>query len=152
MPKARIRLIAISVGLLLLPTIVHIYSPTACANQLAQQIATPEQVVRQFYRWYLNAGYPEPGRQKSRFRRYVTQRCLREAMAADDYVYFTQAQDGDPAWKNHIAVSSAKVRGSTATTLVILGGKDFSLRLRINLLQENGAWKIDKVEDMDTEH
>jgi hypothetical protein len=146
MQKARIRLIAISVGVLLLLVIIHTYLPPACANQRPQQIATPEQVVRQFYRWYLNAGYPEPGKQKSRFRRYVTQGCLKKAIAAEDYVYFTQAQDGDPGWKNHIAVASAQIRGGKATTSVILTGNDFSDKLRIDLVQEKGVWKIDNVD------
>src|SRR5262249_13472281 len=100
--------------------------------------APPEEIVKQFYRWFLSAGYPEPAKNRAKFRRYVTQKCLKEAIAADDYVYFTQAQDSDDGWKDHITVATPTIKGHAATTSVILGGKDLSDKLRIDLVQENG--------------
>jgi hypothetical protein len=148
MQKSRIRLIAVSLALLLLPTTVQIYLPPACANQTPQHAATPEEVVRQFYRWYLPAGYPQPEKKNlAEFRKYITQKFLRQAMDPDvDANLFIDAQDTDPTWmKGVFSVSKATIRGQKATVLLTLKGEEQDYKLRVLLRRDNGSWKIDDV-------
>jgi len=117
----------------------------AQAKRQNASVTSPEEVARQFYRWYITAEYPQPRKEPTKFRRYITQRCLKKAITARDYVYFISAQDTDPKWKDGIVVSTAKIRGSKATVQVTLKGQDFSVRAGPVQDQENGAWKIDNV-------
>lgn len=148
MPMARIRRIAISLGVLLLPFIAHTHLTPASANQLSPHADTPEEVVRQFYRWYLPEGYPEPEKKNlTKFRKYITQRFLRQAMDPDvDANLFIAAQDSDVTWmKGDFSVSKATIRGQKATVLLTLKGKEQNSKLRILLRRDNGSWKIDDV-------
>ncbi|MDQ2974298.1 MAG: YbjP/YqhG family protein [Acidobacteriota bacterium] len=106
----------------------------------------PNGVARQFYAWFIKAGYPEPTTHKAQFRRYVTQACLKKAINADDYVYFTQAQDGDPSWGTHISVTVKSNNGERAVVLVTLGKPSVANKLKVQLVKENGAWKINDVD------
>ncbi len=86
----------VTVGLLGMQlTCVFAEANYAIAHSKPQKssVTSPEEMARQFYRWYINAEYPEPRKQPTRFRRYITQRCLKKARAAQDYVYFTGAQE-----------------------------------------------------------
>jgi hypothetical protein len=98
----------VTIGLLgMLLACVQANCAIAQAKLQNASVTSPEEVARQFYRWYVNVGYPEPRKQPTRFLRYITQRCLKKAIAAQDYVYITGAQDADPKWKDGIVVPSA---------------------------------------------
>jgi hypothetical protein len=103
-------------------------------------------VIRQFYSWYIKTGYPEPNTHRAQFRKFVTQACLRKAARADDYVYFTQAQDGDPSWATHIAVTITSSNGQKAVASVTLGKPSYTNKLKVQLVKEGGVWKIDNVD------
>lgn len=113
---------------------------------------SPEQVVRDFYGWYFGAGFPDPkGKNLPTFRKYVTQRLLKEATAPDvDVMVFIDAQDYDKTWKVD-SVSKAAIQGQQANTLVILKGRESAYKMCLTLRQGNGIWKIDDVKNVTPE-
>lgn len=113
-----------------------------------QASTSPEEVAQQFYDWYLHAHFPEPKRQNlSRFRKYVTQRFLRQQMApdADADLFLGDTSDPDETWADNFRVSKAAIQGQRATVQVALNGSEAKYKLRVTLRRENGAWKIDGV-------
>ncbi|MDQ2977382.1 MAG: hypothetical protein M3R69_18465 [Acidobacteriota bacterium] len=56
-------------------------SDVAPTNSTSPPQGSPEEVVRQFYDWYLHAGLPSPERKNlATFREYVTQRLIKKQM------------------------------------------------------------------------
>ena len=106
---------------------------------------SPADVIRQFYAWFVKADYPEPNTHKSTFRRYVTDAGIRKAIKATDYVYFTQAQDSDPAWGTNIAVTITSSTATKTVARVKLGKAEFINDLTVELLKVGGVWKINNV-------
>ena len=135
-------------------------SPSLAANGQAQsrlwadqfalahpyKAASPEEVTRQFYNWYL-ARFPDPKRSNmATFRKYVTQSLMKRATAPDvDAVVFIDAQDTDPTWANNFTVSKATIQGQKATVQVGLNGQQMKHNLTVTLRREGGVWKIDDV-------
>ena len=61
--------------------------------------------------------------------------------------YFVDAQDFDPLWAKNIAISKVRTCGDKSTAHVLLNGsKGMRKRLIVQLVEEAGAWKVDKVE------
>ncbi len=61
--------------------------------------------------------------------------------------YFVDAQDFDNKWAKNIAVSNVKISGTKATADVVLTGSESMIkRLSLRLVNQGGAWKIDKVQ------
>src|SRR5579883_3219429 len=94
-------------------------SPHTAVNQAAQ---TPEQVARDFYKWYLRAlnQNKDPLKQREILNRYVTARRLQEIrrqVRAGEYDadFFISAQDWDKDWEKNISVSDAKIQNGRAT-------------------------------------
>jgi len=121
------------------------------AHSAVTSAASPEDVVRAFYGWYLKAGLPLPKRSNlATFRKYNTQSFLKRATAPDvDSVLFIDAQDLDETWANNFSVSPATIQGKTATTEVTLTGQKVHYKLDVTLRQENGVWKINGVKGKD---
>ena len=116
-------------------------------SQRFQHATSAEEVVQQFYDWYLHANMPEPKRQnRAKFSKYVTQRFLKRATSPDvDSVLFIDAQDSDETWADNFSVSKATLHGQQATVPVNLNGKAMKYKLLVTLRKENGVWKIDNV-------
>ena len=112
---------------------------------------SPDEVVRQFYAWYLKARFPEPNHKNSAsFRKYVTQRFLKRAMDPNvDVAVFIDAQDSDATWAKNFDVAKATIHGQTATTEVTLTGERIHYKLSVTLRREGGTWKIDGVKGKD---
>jgi hypothetical protein len=102
----------------------------------------------------LRADFPEPKRQNlPTFRKYITQRFLKRAMAPDvDSDLFIDAQDTDSTRADNFSVSKATIGGSQATVQVALNGNEMKYKLRVTLRRENGVWKIDSVKGILEEH
>src|SRR5438270_4384152 len=86
-----------SIEVLLLVAMFWPASAATIANQTARSSASPEEVVRQFYDWYLHADMPSPKRKNlATFRKYVTQRLIKEQMDPEvDANLFVAAQKFD---------------------------------------------------------
>lgn len=128
--------------------------PSARAGTAAG--ATPEEMLRTFYAWYvpaLEGGVDVMETRRPELRRYVSARMLRVidgkrrvegGLEADP---FLEAQDYDIQWGKNIAVRNVQVPGETATAEVTLTSKVMeACRLRVTLTREDNAWKLDRVE------
>ena len=128
--------------------------PTARAGTATG--ATPEEMLRTFYAWYvpaLEGGVDVMETRRPELRRYVSARMLRVidakrrvegGLEADP---FLEAQDHDLQWGKNIAVRNVQVRGETATAEVTLTSKVMeACHLRVTLTREDNAWKLDRVE------
>jgi hypothetical protein len=130
----------------------------AASSGRAAETATPEDCIRNFYRWYVTnlVAKRDPLKQRGEIRRYATERLLREIGKMEkgpnglDGDYFVDAQDFDPLWAKNIAISNVQIRGDKSTALVQLdGAKGMRRRLFVHLANEAGLWKVDKVEGRD---
>jgi len=126
--------------------------------QAAEPGATPEDCIRNFYRWYVTnlVANREPMKQRSEIRRYATERLLKEIGRMEkgpdglDGDYFTDAQDFDPLWAKQIEISAVKIQGDKSSAQVLLNGaKGMRKKLVVHLVREAGTWKVDKVQGRD---
>jgi hypothetical protein len=61
--------------------------------------------------------------------------------------YFVDAQDFDNLWAKNISVSKVEIRGTKATSEVLLEGSPGMRRqLKLSLINAGDVWKIDKVQ------
>ena len=123
-------------------------------GRAAEPAATPEDCIRGFYRWYVTnlVANHDPMKQRKEMRRYATERLLKEidkmVKGPDglDGDYFTDAQDFDPLWAKNISISGVKTTGDKSNAHVLLdGAKGMRKKLVIDLVKEEGTWKVDKV-------
>ena len=124
----------------------------------AERAATPEDCIRNFYRWYVTnlVANREPMKQRSEIRRYATERLLKEIGRMEkgpdglDGDYFTDAQDFDPLWAKQLEISAVKIQGDKSSAQVLLNGaKNMRKKLVVHLVREAGTWKVDKVQGRD---
>src|SRR3954470_8017942 len=93
----------------------------------AEPPATPEDCIRNFYRWYVSnlVANRDPMKQRTEIRRYATERLLKEiakmVKGPDglDGDYFVDAQDFDPLWAKNIAISAVHIDGDKSTANVL---------------------------------
>jgi hypothetical protein len=123
-------------------------------GRAAEPAATPEDCIRGFYRWYVTnlVANRDPMKQRKEIRRYATERLLKEidkmVKGPDglDGDYFTDAQDFDPLWAKNISISGVKTTGGKSNAHVHLdGAKGMRKKLIVDLVKEEGTWKVDKV-------
>lgn len=96
----------------------------------AEGNATPEDCIRNFYRWYVNnlVANRDPMKQRQEIRRYATERLLKEIDKMEkgpnglDGDYFVDAQDFDPLWAKRIEISDVKIQGDKCKAYVLLNG------------------------------
>lgn len=121
----------------------------------AEAGGTPEDCVRNFYRWYVTnlVANRDPMKQRAEIRRYATDRLLREIEKMRkgpdglDGDYFTDAQDFDPLWARNISISGVQIQGNKSNAHVLLrGAKGMERKLIVYLVKESGVWKVDKVQ------
>jgi hypothetical protein len=124
----------------------------------AESAATPEDCIRNFYRWYVTnlVANRDPLKQRKEIRQYATDRLLKEidkmVKGPDglDGDYFVDAQDFDPLWAKNISISDVKTVGDKCTAHVLLNGsKSMQKKLSVHLIKEAGSWKVDKVQGRD---
>jgi hypothetical protein len=137
-------------------TVIAVFTAMAVPGS-AQAAATPEQTVKEFYRWYmheLNASH-DPRKQKTKMNSAVSTR-LRKWFLTKEYKewdadYFIDAQDFDEKWEQGVSTSKAVISGNKADVKVTLaapgrptGGMP-PQTLRIKMVKEGNVWKIDRV-------
>ena len=123
----------------------------------AQTARPPEQVAKEFYRWYfheLNASR-EPRRQRARIQASVSNRLSRwyfsPAYSEWGADYFINAQNYEQKWENVVTTTKATINGRRATLKVKLpsvrGSYFGSKTLSLLMIKEGNAWKIDRVDN-----
>lgn len=118
----------------------------------AQQPATPEDVARGFYSWYLHQLSQEnanPLKQKTTALKYLTPQLYANAprlIRRMDADIFICAQDWDTGWEKNFTVSTAQIKNTSATETVTLpSGETDKIRIDLTLLKTASGWRISKV-------
>ena len=118
---------------------------------------TPEQTAKNFYQFYLkemNRAFSDEQVKvnKKKVALHLSARLGKwyQSKAYEDYGadYFFDAQDFDENWQ--VSTSKAVIKANTATLKVILAlpnakKTDWTNTLTIKMVNDNGAWKIDSV-------
>jgi hypothetical protein len=117
-----------------------------------QQAATPEDVTRGFYSWYLHQLTLEnmnPLKQKATALKYMTRQLYANAprltrrMDADIFIC---AQDWDKGWEKNFTLSTPQVRNGSATTTVTLpSGETDKIKIDVTLIKSAAGWRINRV-------
>lgn len=118
----------------------------------AQQSATPQDVVRGFYSWYLHQLTLEnsnPLKQKTTALKYLTPQLYANAprlirqMGADIFIC---AQDWDNGWEKNFSVSTPQIKNNSATASVTLpAGQMDKTTINVTLIKIASGWRINKV-------
>ena len=118
----------------------------------AQQPATPEEVTRGFYSWYLHQLSREnanPLKHKTTALKYLTPQLYANAprlIRRMDADIFICAQDWDTGWEKNFTVSPPQVKNSSATTTVTLpSGETDKIQINVTLIKAASGWRINKV-------
>ena len=118
----------------------------------AQQPATPEDVARGFYSWYLHQlsqNNATPLKQKTTALKYLTPQLYTNAprltrrMDADIFIC---AQDWDTGWEKNFTVSTPQIKNNSATETVTLpSGDTDKIKIDLTLIKTASGWRINKV-------
>ena len=118
----------------------------------AQQGATPHDVARGFYSWYLNQlnrENVEPLQQKTTALKYLTPQLYANAprlirrMNADIFIC---AQDWDKDWEKNFSVSRPQIKNLSATaTATLPSGETDRIKINLTLIKTASGWRISKV-------
>lgn len=118
----------------------------------AQQTATPEDVTRGFYSWYLHQLSLEnatPLKQKTTALKYLTPQLYANAprlIRRMDADIFICAQDWDKGWEKNFTVSTPAIKNNSATATVTLpSGEMDRVRINVMLIKTTSGWRINKV-------
>ena len=124
----------------------------------AGQATRPDEVAKEFYKWYLselNLERHPISQNKTRMRRYISARLARwiYSPAYSEYGadYFIDAQDWERTWADRVSAMPPVVKGAVATVRIQLDPakgvfSGFGRRtLPVRLVKEGGSWKIDLV-------
>jgi hypothetical protein len=118
----------------------------------AQRTATPQDLVRNFYSWYLHQlsrESAEPLKQKTTALRYLTPQLYANApkltrrMDADIFIC---AQDWDKDWEKNFSVTTPQIKNNSATATVTLpSGETDKIKINMTLIKTTAGWRINKV-------
>ncbi len=118
----------------------------------AQQSATPEDVTRGFYSWYLHQLTLEnatPLKQKTTALKYLTPQLYANAprlIRRMDADIFICAQDWDKGWEKNFTVSTPQIKNNSATATVTLpSGETDKVQINVTLIKTAAGWRLNKV-------
>ncbi|HEX6716464.1 MAG TPA: DUF3828 domain-containing protein [Pyrinomonadaceae bacterium] len=127
---------------------VTVLSTSICA----QQRATPEDVARGFYSWYLHElsrDNANPLKQKTTALKYLTPQLYANAprlIRRMDADIFICAQDWDKGWEKNFTVSTPQIKTNSATATVTLpSGETDRIKIDVTLVKTASGWRINKV-------
>jgi hypothetical protein len=139
---------------LLKPTIAGLLVVTALLATPAQtqQAATPQDVARGFYSWYLHQltlENVEPLKQRTTALKYLTPQLYANAprlIRRMDADIFICAQDWDNGWEKNFSVSTPQIKNNSATATVTLpSGETDRIKIDLTLIKTASGWRINKV-------
>jgi hypothetical protein len=123
------------------------------SNHLVVAADSPDDVVRQFYAWYVGRLVKDdfkPLKNRTVSLKYLTPQFLQRVprlTKQTDADPIICAQDFDPAWEKNIKVDSPSINGNRATTTVQLdGAAGMHVTLKITLKRTAAGWRIDNVD------
>ena len=129
----------------------------AAAKRASPPLTSPQATLVEFYHWYLDAlmkhrvPIKDDGARIATYVGRARLQNLKRRMNSPeglDEDYFTRAQDYFDDWADNVAVSDVQIAAKTATANVILGATEESRHpLALQLLRENGRWKIARVSE-----
>jgi len=138
-------LLRISAGLL---AVIALLSTPA----QSQQAATPQDIARGFYSWYLHQltlEHMNPLKQKTTALKYLTPQLYANAprlIRRMDADIFICAQDWDKGWEKNFSVSTPQIKNSSATATVTLpSGETDRIKIDLTLIKTASGWRINKV-------
>jgi hypothetical protein len=118
----------------------------------AQQTATPEDVTRSFYSWYLHQLSREnmnPIKHKTTALKYLTPQLYANAprlIRRMDADIFICAQDWDTGWEKNFTVSTPQIKNGSAIAAVTLpSGEIDKITINVTLIKTAAGWRINKV-------
>jgi len=118
----------------------------------AQQSATPQDIARGFYSWYLHQLTLEnmnPLKQRTRALKYLTPQLYANAprlIRRMDADIFICAQDWDKGWEKNFTVTTPQVKNGSATATVTLpSGETDKIKIDLTLIRTAAGWRINKV-------
>jgi len=118
----------------------------------AQHAATPEDVTRGFYSWYLHQLSREnmnPLKQKTTALKYLTPQLYANAprlIRRMDADIFICAQDWDTGWEKNFSVSTPQIKNGSATATVTLPSGEFDkVTINVTLIKTAAGWRINRV-------
>ena len=118
----------------------------------AQHAATPEDVARGFYSWYLHQLSREnmnPLKQRTTALKYLTPQLYANAprlIRRMDADIFICAQDWDKGWEKNFSVSTPQIKNGSATATVTLpSGEIDRITINLTLIKTASGWRINKV-------
>jgi uncharacterized protein DUF3828 len=118
----------------------------------AQQPATPQDVARGFYSWYLHQLSQEnsyPLKQKTTALKYLTPQLYANAprlIRRMDADIFICAQDWDTGWEKNFSISTPQMKNGSATETVTLpSGETDKIKIDLTLIKTAAGWRINKV-------
>ena len=122
------------------------------------QVVSPEQTAKDFYKWYLSElnAEREPIRDNKRLMLQKVSTRLGKWLYSTAYEeygadYILDAQDYEQSWVNGISAAPAATNGNVSNVKLTFTPKrgthsGFGVRrMNIRLVKENGAWKIDVI-------
>lgn len=139
---------------MLKPTIAGLLVVTALLATPAQtqQAATPQDVARGFYSWYLHQltlENVEPLKQRTTALKYLTPQLYANAprlIRRMDADIFICAQDWDNGWEKNFSVSTPQIKNNSATATVTLpSGETDRIKIDLTLIKSASGWRINKV-------
>ena len=139
---------------MLKPTIAGLLVVTALLATPAQtqQAATPQDVARGFYSWYLHQltlENVEPLKQKTTALKYLTPQLYANAprlIRRMDADIFICAQDWGNGWEKNFSVSTPHIKNNSATATVTLpSGETDRIKIDLTLIKTASGWRINKV-------
>ena len=118
----------------------------------AQQNATPQDVARGFYSWYLHQLTREnvnPLKQKTTALKYLSPQLYANApklIRRMDADIFICAQDWDKGWEKNFTVSTPEIKyGRASTTATLPSGELDMVKIKLTLIKTAAGWRINKV-------
>lgn len=118
----------------------------------AQQPASPEDVARGFYSWYLHQLSQDnmnPLKQRTTALKYLTPQLYTNAprlIRRMDADIFICAQDWDTGWEKNFTISTPQIKNNSATETVTLpSGETDKIKIDLTLIKTAAGWRINKV-------
>jgi ABC-type transporter MlaC component len=139
----------------LLTALLALVCVASFASSASAQTDTPEETIRSFYKWYVEAMMENEDPledDRATLKQFATTRLIAEIdkmRKGPDGVsgdYFLDAQDFDKDWAKNIKVGKPNIEGDKASVAVELRGSELGKKnLKVTLKQDGDAWKVDKV-------